>query len=206
MTRSLSVDPPWDQRFARLLAGALARTAVSPNTVTSVSLIIGIVAAGLFALGGSLADWGGLCFLFAFFIDHIDGELARATNSTSVFGHYFDIVAGGIVLASVFVGIGIGLSTGPLGDLSIFLGAISGLAIAIIFSVRLDLEQRAGSEATRQPNFLGFEIEDVMYLLAPVAWLGLLGPFLVLASVGAPVFLVWQLVMSRRHRVRDTQL
>ena len=42
-----------------------------------------------------------------------------------------------------------------------------------------------------QENWRGFEPEDALYLVGPVAWLGLLGPFLLAAAFGAPLFLLW---------------
>ena len=42
-------------------------------------------------------------------------------------------------------------------------------------------------------GFAGFDFDDVLYLFAPVVWLGLHYPFLIGASVGAPAFalLTW---------------
>ncbi|HYZ27225.1 MAG TPA: hypothetical protein VE597_09985, partial [Geminicoccaceae bacterium] len=96
------------------------------------------------------------------------------------------------------IGIGIGASAGALGAWSIGLGLGAGLATAGIFALRMGLERRAGKAAARQPNLLGFEIEDVMYLLGPITWLGLLQPFLVLAGIGAPLFALVVLWRSRR--------
>ncbi|MDX1540622.1 MAG: hypothetical protein R3349_04395, partial [Geminicoccaceae bacterium] len=58
--------------------------------------------------------------------------------------------------------------------------------------------RRAGKAATRQPRWHGFEIEDVLYLLGPVTWLGGLEPFLLLAGIGAPVYLVHVIWVCRR--------
>ena len=142
--------------------------------------------------------------MLSFWLDHADGELARMTGRTSSFGHYYDLAAGGAVLVALFVGIGIGLRDGTLGALAIGLGAGAGLATAVIFALRMELERRAGKAATRQPNLLGFEVEDVMYLVGPITWLGLLQPFLILAGIGAPLFallVLWQcrgLLLERR--------
>jgi archaetidylinositol phosphate synthase len=60
------------------------------------------------------------------------------------------------------------------------------------------LERRGGKAAVRQPNLLGFELEDLMCLLAPITWFGLLEPFLLLASIGAPLFALLVLWQCRR--------
>jgi hypothetical protein len=49
----------------------------------------------------------------------------------------------------------------------------------------------------RRP-LLGFELEDVMYLVRPITWLDLLEPFVSLAGIGAPLFAL--AVFGRRRR------
>jgi phosphatidylglycerophosphate synthase len=194
--RPRPIVPPWDQRLARHLMRPLVATRVTPNQITTLSLAAGLLAAWLYASGGAAANAGGACFMLAFLLDHADGELARMTRRTSRFGHYSDLAAGGAVLVAVFVGMGIGLQGDDgLGAWPVGLGVSAGLATAAIFVLRLELERRAGKDATRQPNLLGFELEDVMYLAGPITWLGLLEPVLVLAGVGAPLFallVLWQ--------------
>jgi phosphatidylglycerophosphate synthase len=193
--RLASISPPWDQRLARAVMEPFAATGITPNQITTLSLGIGWLAAWLYAHGGASADVGGLCFMVAFWLDHADGELARMTGRTSTGGHYYDLAAGGAVLVALFIGIGIGERAGPLGAWSIGLGGGAGLATAVIFALRMELERHAGKAAVRQPSLLGFEIEDVMYLVGPITWLGLLQPFVVLAGIGAPLFallVLWQ--------------
>jgi phosphatidylglycerophosphate synthase len=194
----LSISPPWDQRLARAVMQPLAPTGVSPNQITTLSLAVGWLAAWLYAAGGAAVHVGAFCFVLSFWLDHADGELARTTGRTSSFGHYYDLAAGGAVLVALFIGIGIGARHGALGGWSIALGSAAALATAVIFIARAELERRAGKAAARQPNLLGFEVEDVMYLVGPITWLGLLQPFLVLAGIGAPVFAVRVLWQCRR--------
>ncbi len=51
------------------------------------------------------------------------------------------------------------------------------------------------------PGWAGFELEDGIYLLAPVTWLGWLEPFLVAAGIGATVYLLWTLGRVSRARM-----
>jgi archaetidylinositol phosphate synthase len=189
------IEPPWDQRLARSAARPLAATPITPNQVTTLSLATGLFAALLYAQGDWAVHLGAACFVLSFWLDHADGELARMTGRTSSFGHYYDLAAGGAVLVALFIGIGIGARDGALGAWSIGLGSAAGLSTALIFVLRMGMERRGGKAAVRQPNLLGFELEDVMYLAGPITWLGLLQPFLVLAGVGAPLFallVLWQ--------------
>jgi archaetidylinositol phosphate synthase len=201
----IPIDPPWDQRLARVLARPLSATSITPNQITTLSLMIGLLAALLYAQDGWAPHLGAACFVLSFWLDHADGELARMTGRTSSFGHNYDLAAGGAVLVALFIGIGIGARRGALGAWSIAFGIGAGLATAVTFVARANLARRAGEAAVRQPNLFGFELEDVMYLVGPITWLGLLQPFLVLAGIGAPVFallVLWQCrrVLSGRPR------
>jgi archaetidylinositol phosphate synthase len=195
----IPIEPPWDQRLARVVARPLSATSITPNQVTTLSLTIGLLAALLYVQDGWAVHLGAACFVLSFWLDHADGELARMTGRTSTFGHYYDLAAGGAVLVALFVGIGTGARHGTLGAWSIGPGAGAGLATAVIFVLRMELERRAGKAASRQPNLLGFEVEDAIYLVGPITWLGLLQPFLVLAGIGAPLFALLVLWQCRRR-------
>jgi archaetidylinositol phosphate synthase len=182
------IDPPWDQRLARLLVRPLRHSRVTPNAITTLALALGLSAAWLFAQGGGAAHLGALLFVFACLVDHADGELARLTGQSSTFGHYYDLIADALVLSATFVGIGAGLGAGAPGPAALNLGLLAGCAALLIVLLRLELERRLGKAATRQPNVLGFELQDLMYLLGPVTWLGGLEGFLMLAAIGAPLY------------------
>lgn len=184
---------PWDQRLARVLIRPFAGTGLTPNQVTTLSLFAGLAGGWFFAQGGSAIHLGAALFALSIFMDHMDGELARMTNQTSRFGAVFDQAADGIVKIVLFCAIGAGLMGGAFGDWTLPMGLVAGLAVAAIFTLRFEIERRRSSNAVRQPKFAGFEIEDIMYLVAPITWLGGLLPFLVLSSIGAPLFLIYQI-------------
>ena len=76
----------------------------------------------------------------------------------------------------------------PLG--AIPLGAISGAAIllASVFSERLERRSPAGTKAIS--GKWGFDPDDALYLMGPLAWLGWLSPILAGASVGATAAMI----------------
>ncbi|MDP6603519.1 MAG: CDP-alcohol phosphatidyltransferase family protein [Rhodospirillales bacterium] len=208
---------PWDQRIARAIVPLIARTPVTPNHLTATGLVLAFVAAGLFASGhGILANWAAGVFVFSRFLDHFDGELARLKGVASRFGYYFDYLTGALSYAALFLGIGLGLSKGDLGSWATALGAAA-MAAALItmgldmhidrFNAKLNGPKTAGErDAASYPGYGGFEIEDGIYLLAPITWLGFLTPFYVLACVGASIFCAWTLavlVRLRRKGARD---
>ena len=90
----------------------LAGTPVTPNFVTATSIVVGLSAAYLLSRGDAWIYLGGFVFVVAVWMDHVDGELARQTNRTSTFGHYFDHAAAMTNYVSGFVGAGFGLRFG----------------------------------------------------------------------------------------------
>jgi archaetidylinositol phosphate synthase len=123
------------------------------------------------------------------------------TGRTTRGGHYYDLAAGGAVLVALFIGVGIGERDSALGVWSIVLGVGAAMATAVIFVLRMEVERGAGEGATHQPDLFGFELEDVMYLIGPITWLGLVQPFLVLAGIGALLFALFVLLQGRNLRV-----
>jgi len=199
---------PWDQQLARVLVKPLAGTPVSPNQITTFSLLLALGAGWLYASGDrGAANWAAGLFVLARFIDHADGELARLTRKSSRFGYYYDYVAGALSSTALFVGIGIGLSAGALGNWLVIAGVTSGLCAPIAMGFAIGVEARLGTGARGYPGFRGFELEDGIYLLAPLTWLGALMPFLVLASIGQVIFCFWMLMkfVAAGRRV-DTEL
>jgi len=201
---------PWDSRIAAQLVRPLHATRLHPNHLTTLGLVTGLSAAALYARGGTAASVGGVLLIATMVIDHADGELARATGKTSSFGHAYDRIVDLVVKLSTFLGMGIGLRGGPLGRWSIVLGGAAGLALLAIFNARSALaRRRPAAEAFHQPSFAGFEIEDILYLIAPVTWLGGLSWFVVAAGIGAPLFaawsgwLLWRAIAADRARAAD---
>jgi len=206
-TSDRAASLPYDQRLARWVAVRLARTPLTPNVVTAISVPVGLLAAYLLAQGGGWADLGAALFMVAVWMDHIDGELARQTGRVSRFGHYFDHVAAMINYVTGFVGAGVGLRTGALGEWAPFLGWMAGVAVASIMTFRVILELRNGAASIRQRVVAGFEVEDTLYVMGPVVWFGFLKYFIVAAGIGAPLFLGYVIVNGlwtrRNGRVRS---
>ncbi len=187
--------PPYDQRLAALIVRPLARTPITPNQITAVTLLLALGAAYLFAQGDArAADWGAGLFVVARFLDHFDGELARLTGKKSRLGYYFDYIAGALSYTALFVGIAIGLAAGSLGGWALGLGAAGAGSAIISLFINLDIDKQmnlADGEATGYPGFAGFELEDGIYLIAPITWLGWLSPFFVACGIGAAAYCLW---------------
>jgi archaetidylinositol phosphate synthase len=181
-----------DQWLARRAARLLAYTPVTPNILSLFGMIAGLYAGWLYASGDrESVHWAAAIFVFATWMDHVDGEHARLTAKTSTVGHYVDHFAAVCTYLAMFIGASAGLRSGWLGSDAIVLGATAGLAVVAIFSVRMWEEVRHGRDSVRLTSRYGFSIEDLLYLVAPVTWLGFLDYFVAAAGIGAPLFLIW---------------
>lgn len=193
---------PWDARLARWLVAPLAASRVTPNHLTTVRLAVGLAGAAAFTAG--TYGWGNIAALLVIlsnFLDHTDGELARLSGKTSRFGHIYDLASDAVVTILLFVAMGVGVGTSSDNALGVpppVLGAVAGAAVALIFYLRMRIEEMAGKIATRQASIGGFETEDVLYLLPLVTLCNGVMPFLLAASIGAPLFAAWVVFDYRR--------
>jgi archaetidylinositol phosphate synthase len=205
---ALAAARPWDARLANRLVAPLKDSWVTPNHLTTIRLIVGLAAAAAFLPGTyGWSNLAALLLILSNFIDHTDGELARISGKTSRFGHLYDIASDAVVTILLFVaiGVGVGAAARPGSSLQIppaILGAIAGSAIALIFFLRMRTEEMFGKAATRQAALGGFETEDILYLLPLVTLCNGVTPFLIAASICAPLFAVW--VVVDYLRVRQT--
>ena len=186
----------WDARLARRLVTPLVNTWVTPNHLTTLRLLIGLAGALCLAHGGfAWANAGAFLIVLSNFVDHTDGELARIGGKSSRIGHFYDLACDALVTVMLFIGMGVG--SAQVGSLKVspgWLGAVAGVAVALIFFLRMRIEEMAGKAGTKQATVGGFETEDVLYLLPIVTLTSVVMPFVVVASIGAPLFAVWVVV------------
>lgn len=82
------------------LVNGLIKIGFTPNTVTTIGLILNIGVAIIFIAGAeekpridlSYVGWAGALILFAGVFDMLDGQVARLGNMSSVFGALYDSV------------------------------------------------------------------------------------------------------------------
>ncbi|SDO90812.1 Phosphatidylglycerophosphate synthase [Ralstonia sp. 25mfcol4.1] len=215
-------EPPlpstWDARLARHLVRPLKNTRVSPNHLTTLRLLIGVAGIACIAQGGyAWTNWGALLVVISNFVDHTDGELARISGKSSKIGHFYDLASDALITVLLFVSFGMAVAntTAPVGTPGVFgpvlRGTIAGLAVALIFFLRMRIESRVGKSGTKQASAGGFETEDVLYLLPLVTLTDGIGPFLTAASIGAPLFAVlviidyWRVMRRPRPVATSTE-
>lgn len=147
---------PYDQRLANLLVKPVSRTKVHPNAVTLVSLALGVSSACIFAFADlALQSLAAFVFMLAVFVDHMDGELARISGKTSVFGHYLDYLVEAANYTFLFCGLGLAVYRGTGVEFALWFGTTVGLSNLFIVSLRMYMERRFGAEAVAHPSASG---------------------------------------------------
>jgi len=193
---------PWDARLARRLITPLKDSWVTPNHLTTVRLCVGLAAAATFLPGTyGWSNAAALLLIVSNFLDHTDGELARISGKTSRIGHLYDLASDAAVTILLFVAMGAGVAVKRgllLGVPPIALGAVAGVSIALIFWLRMQIEDLGGKAASRQASMGGFETEDILYLLPLVTLCNGMAPFMIAAAIGAPLFAAWVIFDYRR--------
>lgn len=178
-----------DRRFSRFLTRRLLPTGISPNQVTIVSIVIGIIGGCCFATGmPGIAAIGALLFLASTIVDGCDGEIARLTFRESAFGARLDILGDNLVHLFLFGGIASGLyrrSADPaIAVLGI--GLVAGVLLAMA-TVYLRVVRREPTPAQRD-LYEAFASREFAYLLVVLTLAGRLDWFLWLSVFGTYAF------------------
>jgi phosphatidylglycerophosphate synthase len=83
---------------------------LTPNRITGISLVIGLLNGALFAV--DRYPWtlaAGLLVQASFILDCADGQLSRYRRTNSLYGYYIDKIVDRLKLSAVFVGIAWGI-------------------------------------------------------------------------------------------------
>jgi phosphatidylglycerophosphate synthase len=194
----------WTHLLARPLIRPLLGTAVRPNHLTTLRLLTGVAACIAFVPGTRAGMWwGGALWLVSAFLDRADGELARIGNMMSPEGHRYDYYSDVGVNTLFFICIGFGLRHSWLGPWAIALGLLSGTSMLLVSVFSEWLEARSPPGTKAYSGRWGFDPDDALYLLGPLAWLGWLSPVLLGAALGTTVMMI--ITGVRLLRLRQLQ-
>ncbi len=92
--------------IAKRFVAVLKKTAITPNQVTYLSVLVGFASGYFFSQGSwSSSVMGGLLLELTLILDCVDGQLARAKNMASDWGRLIDGIAGYFAYLAVVFGI-----------------------------------------------------------------------------------------------------
>lgn len=186
-------------RIVRPTVRIAARTAITPNQITTVRLVSGIAAAACLADGtyGWMAI-GGIVFVVSMLLDRADGELARQTGQMSVWGYRYDLASDCIASVATFVGLGVGLAA-THGTAALWLGILAGVGIGTLFA---ELNVLNFADVRGYELSAGFTVDpdDAMILVPVLIWLGLAWPMTIAAAVITPSAAIILALLALRRR------
>ena len=191
------VGTSWSHCLARLLVRPLVGTEITPNHLTTLRLVTGILAClALIPADGGWLLWAGWLWLASALLDRADGELARIGSMSTPGGHRYDYLVDNAVNSAFFVALGLGLRESSSGGGAVALGLWTGAAIFLSSYWSEALERLDGSGRKAYSGAFGFDFDDLLYLLAPIVWLGWSAPLLMAAGFGVTIMMLltgWRL-------------
>ena len=190
------VDRFFNRPLGRPLSKLLVRSSISPNQISLISILIGVVSAWFFARGNFLV--GALVFQLCAIIDCVDGDLARALFKQSRLGKWLDLGGDQIVHFSVFASIGIGVARTDPSLPALTLGASAALGVLLCFAVIVRaLRVPAARRGPRLNKLLDATANrDFSVLLLALALWGRMDLFLWMAGIGIHVFWIALLTLQ----------
>ena len=177
------VDTYLNRPLSRLLSRALVPTGISPNAVTLLACLVGLVGVALIATRRyELALVGALLFQLSAVLDCVDGEIARLTYRFSPLGARLDLSLDNGVHVLLFLALGWASAPALGHPLALGLGISAALGALISFALvyRLTFSTPADSRGARVELLLErFANRDFSLLV------------LALCAAGRPELLVW---------------
>jgi len=192
----------------------LAASAVTPNQMTLISVVIGLASAPLFL--SPLGRWqtlGALLLLAHSILDGCDGELARLRFQETRWGGLLDFWGDNVVHSAVFACMSVGWSRTDGGMLPVLLGvsAVLGTLGSASFVYWRLLRPKGDygplftsvSRAPARPLARLLDTlsrRDFFYLILAFALFGRADWFLLLTGLGAPIFFFLVLFLDMREQ------
>lgn len=130
----------------------LARTPLSANQITAISLMIGLGASWCMAVPGQMTAVAGAALLIACYVlDNCDGEIARLKGQSSEFGRRFDNFVDWAVHTAFFACLGIGASQNGGSEFWLWCGWAAAIGSTINFIIGTIAEERERIARERSP-------------------------------------------------------
>ena len=204
------VDRFFNRKISRWFTRMFLAAGFSPNVITILATLVGLVAAAGFGVGTySAGIIAALLFQLAAIIDCCDGEVARLTFTESPFGAWLDITMDNLVHMAIFAGIAAGTylrlagSDGAWVPLALGSAAVLGNGLSFWLVTRAQkIKSSNGWKTPVQAAWSDFMLKNVAsrdfsVVVLIFAVIGKLDWFLGLAAIGSVVFSLLMLWVIR---------
>ena len=205
------IDTYFNRKVANRLTRLFVKAGWSPNVITSLSILIGLLSAVLFAQGAYVAGViGALLFQVSAIVDCCDGDVARLTFQESRFGERLDLIGDNVVHMAIFGALGwAGYAHGG-GSLLLTLGLFAmignGFSLWVVMRMK-ERDARQGWTSPVQAERSAFIVKnlasrDFSIVVLLFAVLNLLNVFLWLAAIGSNLFWMMTAWITRSPSLR----
>jgi CDP-L-myo-inositol myo-inositolphosphotransferase len=201
---SHSDSPIIDRYIIRKISGfitwLLVKTPVTPNQVTIISLILGIVSAAFFSHGAHTCTIiAGMFYFVSTVFDQCDGEVARFKHKESEFGRAFDIIVDSIVNAAIVIGITIAIYKANGSGLTIVAGllAMMGIVISLLLTTYFSSENKKDTGTKEMLDKLNNKDFFYIIMLASVIFNQMIW-FLLIMAVGTNIYWIVHKIAHRK--------
>jgi 1L-myo-inositol 1-phosphate cytidylyltransferase / CDP-L-myo-inositol myo-inositolphosphotransferase len=198
----------------------LARTAITPNQMSLISIMVGICGGPFFLSSRPLMQTiGALLFLAHSVLDGCDGELARLKFQESRCGGVLDFWGDNVVHVAIFGCMALGWSWSAAAAWPLLLGAAAVLgalgSAGFVYWRLMRLKNDGGALFTsvsaaperRLARLLdAASRRDFIYLVVLLALIGKSNWFLLLAAAGAPIYFFLVVFVAARSPAADARL
>jgi phosphatidylglycerophosphate synthase len=195
------VDRFFNRKVSRWFTRIFLAAGLSPNAITILATLIGLVAAAGFCVGTySAGIIAALLFQLAAIVDCCDGEVARLTFTESPFGAWLDIVMDNVVHMAIFAGIAVGSylrvagSDGAWVPLALGSAAVLGNGLSFWLVTRAQkIKSASGWKTPVQTAWSDFILKNVAnrdfsVIVLIFAVFGKFDQFLWIAAIGSAAF------------------
>ncbi len=203
----------FDRYISLAVSSFLLDTWVTPNAMTLMSSLIGLVGASFFLHPGHAQRLSGAALIWLHSVlDGCDGELARIRFQESALGRALDFWGDNLVHVALFSCLAIGFYKADRNVIPIILG-LAACVGTIGSAVLVYLQRKAPREAaapagltsalTRVEDFLA--ARDFIYLLLVLAYIDRLYEFMWATAVGSLLFFAMTLYLQRGNNEQRSQ-
>ncbi len=211
----------FERKISLFFSRRLSMTRVTPNSMTVISALVGILGAYFFMFSEKWYNvFGALFFWLHSVLDGCDGELARLKFLESRFGGILDFWSDNLVHAAIFSGIAYGAyrSHGQI----LFLGLGFLAVLGTLFSAGFVFLRTMREKKEKGPFFTSVVKEnpdqnknsiakfadflarrDFIYLVILFSFMGRIEWFLWMGALGSPIYFFLLLLLDRKKIFRE---
>ena len=158
------------RKISGFITGLLVKTPVTPNQVTIISLILGILSAAFFSHGAhTYTIIAGVFYFVSTVFDQCDGEVARFKHMTSDFGKTFYIIVDSIVKATITIGVTIAIYKTNGSGLTIVAGLLAMMGIVISLLLTTYFSSKSKKDTGTKEMLDKLNNKDFFYIIMLVS-------------------------------------